>query len=450
MIKTLIEFSQKHSLLPRGSRVLCAVSGGADSVSLLYALNDLQNELGISVCAAHYNHMIRDTAGRDEEFVRSLCRKLDIPLICGGGDVPARARESGMGLEETARQMRYEFLNEAADGAGASLIATAHTADDNMETIIMNLARGSGTLGAAGIPPKRGRVIRPLLTVTRAQIEKYLAGLGAEHVEDETNADESYARNKVRRRVSPVLRELNPKAAENFSKAALRLRQDAELLDELAGKVAEAAAVESGSVTIPVSALLEAPYPLAFRALKRLFAGISQAPLSAAHIAAMMELAEGEDPSAQVDLPGGIMARREYEHMVIAWPPEPKTFKPLTLTAEGDTEIPELGLAVTCRRVKNDKKIHNSVNTFCFDCDMIKNNFVLRPRREGDRITLPGRKNKSLKKLFIEEKIPKHLRGMIPVLADDAGVMAVVGLGVNADRYPRGAEDIIYVEVKDS
>ena len=196
--------------LPSG-RVLCAVSGGADSVCLLHSCLRLARGGDTTVCAAHYNHCLRGgESDRDERFVRSLCASLGVELRVGRGDVAAYARGRGMGTEEAARELRYAFLEEAADELGCGYILTAHNADDNAETMLMALVRGSGPRGLAGIPPRRGRILRPMLGATRAEIEAYLAENGLEHVEDSTNECTDYTRNRIRKLCMPVLREINP------------------------------------------------------------------------------------------------------------------------------------------------------------------------------------------------------------------------------------------------
>lgn len=203
------------SLLPQNGGVLCAISGGADSVYLLCRLCELRESLGLRVWAAHYNHCLRGAeSDRDEDFVRALCAGLGVEAYFGRGDVAAFARENGLGTEGAARRLRYEFLEQTADALGADAIATAHTADDNAETMLLNLARGAGLRGLCGIPPRRGRVIRPILGVTREEIDAYLEGQGVAHVEDSSNAGDDYARNRIRHHAVPALRSVNPEFPE--------------------------------------------------------------------------------------------------------------------------------------------------------------------------------------------------------------------------------------------
>ena len=182
--------------------------------------------------AAHYNHSLRGAeSDRDAAFVAEWCALRGIPCIVGAGDVGREAELRGLGVEETARQMRYEFLRTVADTTGCDRIATAHSADDNLETLLLHLVRGAGLHGLAGIPPRRGDIVRPLLTTARADIMAYLEEHHVPHVEDSTNTDEAYARNRIRRQVVPVLRQLNPRLTESAAETMGYLRADDDFLN---------------------------------------------------------------------------------------------------------------------------------------------------------------------------------------------------------------------------
>ena len=229
------DFIEKYDMLPWGSRVLCAVSGGADSMCLLHRLNALRNERGFQLYAAHFEHGIRgDESLRDAAFTEEQCRKLGVPFTLGRGDVPAFAAERKIGLEEAARELRYRFLEETADRLGCDRIATAHNLNDNAETLLMNLCRGAGTRGLRGIPPVRGRLIRPLLQTSRAEIETWLGENGIPHIEDSSNRDDRNTRNRIRHQVLPLLEEINPSVLAAFSRTASLLREDEEYLSRLA------------------------------------------------------------------------------------------------------------------------------------------------------------------------------------------------------------------------
>ena len=218
----ILPFSQAQGLLSREELTLCAVSGGADSVALLHFLR----AQGFPVAAAHFDHHLRPTSGRDAEFVAGLCRAWEVPCYMGEGflaDLPGNT-------EDNARTARYAFLERVADEIGAARIATAHHANDNLETVLLHLTRGCGLQGLAGIQPRRGIVVRPMLHTTRAAIEAYVAKNGLSYVTDESNADDRYARNRIRHQVVPVLESLNPRVGEASQRMTDRLRADLERL----------------------------------------------------------------------------------------------------------------------------------------------------------------------------------------------------------------------------
>ena len=234
MEKFVLEAIKRFSLLKNADTVTVALSGGADSMALLYALFSLKEKLGITVKAAHLNHLIRgDEALRDEEFVKAACKKLGVELTVKREDVPAYATELGISTELAARVLRYKFLEGVADGG---LIATAHTASDNLETVILNLTRGSGIDGLSGIPPKRGAFIRPVILCTRAQIEEYCEINKIPFVTDSTNHSDDYTRNKIRHNIVPVLKKLNPSVEATVLRSALLLREDSAFLENAADK----------------------------------------------------------------------------------------------------------------------------------------------------------------------------------------------------------------------
>lgn len=287
-----------QDLLPPGSRVLCAVSGGADSMCLLHMLSQRKD---ISLTAAHFNHQLRwEESDRDETFVRDLCAQWNIPLTVGRGDVKAFSEREGLSLEEGGRILRYAFLEAAAQTEGCDLIATAHNADDNLETMLLNLTRGAGLSGLAGIPPQRGNIVRPLLSVTRREIEDYLRLYSLPHVEDSTNADETYSRNKMRRQVLPLLEEFNPALRKNSIDAIRYLRADNDYLDALASDLSKKAVVEDDTVVFPALLISGSPRPVAIRAVRQLLSMMpgGSTDCAAAHLEGVVNLCRGDDPSA--------------------------------------------------------------------------------------------------------------------------------------------------------
>ena len=219
---------RQYHMLPDGARVLCGLSGGADSVSLVLCLQ----ELGYQVCACHLNHGMRGTqADADEAFCRDFCEKHNIPFVSERCDVFAEAERRKLSAETAAREMRYDFFARCAERMQVPYLATAHTADDNLETMLFHLIRGTGSAGLAGIPPVRGSIVRPLIAVERRQIERFLIERGQNWCTDATNLDDSCTRNKIRHHVIPALRDIEPCAARHALEAAQLVRQDNTYLD---------------------------------------------------------------------------------------------------------------------------------------------------------------------------------------------------------------------------
>ena len=264
MLENIPALAAEYDMLPRGETILCAVSGGADSRCLLHLLWSGQEEGGYHVAAAHFDHCLRgEESRRDAAFVADWCRERQIPCHLGEGDVAREAEESGEGVEAAARRLRYAFLEDTAQKIGAGRIATAHNADDNGETLLLHLVRGSGLQGLTGIPPRRGNLVRPLLTTLRADIADYLERHGVPHVEDSTNTDTRYSRNFLRHQVMPLLRELNPNLTAALSSAARTLRTDNDYLTAQAARAAAAARWAEDDLVIRAEILAGLPAALA-------------------------------------------------------------------------------------------------------------------------------------------------------------------------------------------
>lgn len=399
-----------RALTRPGDRVVCAVSGGADSMALLWAVYLLREPLGIRLEAAHFNHGLRgEESRRDEDFVREFCRRYDIPLTVGNGTVTAGKK----GLEAAAREARYAFLLTRP-----GRIATAHTADDNAETVLMHLVRGTGLKGLGGIAPVNGRLIRPMLGVTRRQVTAFLEEYHIPHIEDSSNHTDAFLRNRLRHTVMPLLTAENPRLAENLSAMALRLRQDEEALSDLA----------RFAVLPDIQTLQTLPPAVRGRMLERFLKESGVREPEARHIALAERLIDSDKPSASARFPGGVILRRGYDRLE-ALPPE-TPMVPVPLPLPGTAELPELGLRVIAEPADG---IVQSPSVFTV---APVGTAVLRCRQAGDEIRLSGG-SKSVKKLFIDRKIPAVRRLRIPVLADDAGVLGIYGIGVNLDRVPQ-------------
>lgn len=418
MLNKLVSFARRYGMIAPGDHIICAVSGGADSVALLFALYLLKEKLEIQLSAAHFNHHLRgEESDRDERFVRELCQRYDIPLHVGGGEVTPGKK----GLEAAARDARYAFLRRLP-----GKIATAHTADDNAETVLLHLVRGTGLKGLGGITPVSANVIRPMLGIQRQEVEAFLAEWSLPHIEDSSNGGDAFLRNRLRHHVMPLLKEENPRLAENLSAMALRLRLDEDCLGELAEQA-------SG---VSVEALRKMHPALRSRALERFLKESGVREPEAEHIALAEALVFSDKPSAKAHFPGGVTIARRYDALEMLPPGEQP--EPVALSCPGSLELPEWGVRVTCTPAE---EIRNTADTFTVCPDGA---LVLRARAAGDSIRLGGG-SKSLKKLFIDQKIPAALRPRVPVIADETGVLGVYGIGVNLDR---AAENLPAVRIQ--
>ena len=437
MLEQVKALTTEYDMFPRGGKVLCAVSGGADSMCLLHLAWSMAEAGGFQVAAAHYHHGMRgEAADADAAFVEAFCKERDIPFVIERGDVYGQAERLGLGVEETGRRLRYEFLRRTAEELGCNRIATAHNADDNLETLLLHLVRGAGLHGLAGIPPRRGEIVRPLLTTSRSDIEAYLAGHGLTHVEDCTNADESYARNRIRRQVVPVLRQLNPRLTESAAETMGYLRSDNDYLNAQAAAACAHARWAEDDLVIEARYIAQLPAAIAPRAARRMLEmmGDGNTDCSAAHLKAIVDLAAGEDPSAVAFLPHGRLVQRVYKDLLFTTQSEPlPPFSPTPLNLDGET-APE-GTSWRCRCWATTCPAEGEPGVLYLAREAVEGELVLRPRQTGDEIALPRRGGtKTVKKLFIDEKVPRRDRERVPVLADGAGVLAVAGFGADQSR----------------
>lgn len=420
MLNKLKAFMGRYQMVQPGDRVVCAVSGGADSMALLWAMYLMKDTLEIDLCAAHYNHHLRGAeSDRDEAFVREFCEGYGIPIILGGGQVTAGAK----GLEAAARDARYGFLRGLP-----GKIATAHTADDNAETVLMHLVRGTGLKGLGGISPVDARVIRPMLDVTRDEVVAFLTEYSISYIEDSSNSEDAFLRNRLRHHVMPLLRQENPSLSRNLSKMALRLRQDEAALDEVVQK----------EKTERVSVLRTMAPGIRSRVLSRMLVDAGVKEPEAEHIKAMEKLVFSEKPSAKASFSNGVTVARNYDILCVR---EPETeIEARELPCPGSLCLADAGFRITC---EVNQEVQNTVNSFAV---YPKGKIIVRSRQTGDTIRLFGG-TKSLKKLFIDQKIPASRRNAVPVIADEDGVLAVAGFGGNLDRMS-GQSDAVRIRIE--
>lgn len=415
---------------PADTPVLVGLSGGADSAALL----DMLVRAGVPVSAAHVNHSIRGAdADRDAEFCRALAGKYGVPFFLLHADVPAEADAAGEGLEEAARRVRYAFFRRVMEENGIPLLATAHNADDNLETLLFHLVRGSGARGGCGIPPVRqldpeGKLlcVRPILGMTKAEVLDYCRAHGLEYVTDATNDDVSYARNRLRALVLPELRRINPDAAGAALRFCEALREDENFLASLAAEVPPGEADDA-------ERLAALPVPVRSRVLLRRAAACGARP-EYRHLRSLADAAARG--SGTVNLPGSVIARvkdgkltylRDGRQKKTASPEEIYPSPARAPLHGGENRLPGCtGTVIVNSDPKNCRGIYNLSIINSLNIDTINGELFLRTRQAGDRI-LCGGKMKNIKKMLSGAHTPLSAaeRRRLPVLCDADGIVWV-------------------------
>ncbi len=451
MIRDIFDTIRQYGMIEPGMRVIAGVSGGADSVCLLYVLDEYRREVPFELSAVHVEHGLRGAESlEDAAFVEELCSKRGIPCRVIHSDVRRIAEEQGLSLEEAGRRERYRIFGEQARDAGADRIAVAHSRNDQAETVLMNLVRGSGLFGLAGIRPVRDRIIRPLLFTNRSEIEEILRGAGLSWRTDQSNFEKDFTRNRVRLEILPMMeRELNSRASEHIAQSAERLREVQTYLDKQTDSASAACLRQDGRGVLLLLAPFEREDPLIqkellLRALDLTAAGADTQPESGrkdigqVHLEMLRDLA-GMDCGKSVDLPGKIRASREEGVLRFA-PRREEAAKessplPLSLPVPGEVRLRQIKVCTELaaydpgmeEQIREEKKY-----TKWFSYDTINSNLQLRTRQSGDYLVVNSEGGKKkLKEYLIEMKIPRERRDELLLLADGSHILWVLGYRIS-------------------
>ncbi len=415
-----------------------AVSGGADSVALLHLFHRLAGDFPLFLTVAHLDHGMREESLHDADFVRALCGDLQLPLVSSRIDVPALARLRSRGAEEAAREARREFLLRIAADQDCQVIALGHHRNDQAETVLHRLLRGTGLSGLAAMQWCNGPFIRPFLDFSRDQIQHYLAAEGLSWVEDASNRDPAYTRNRIRHEVLPLLCQFNPRVEEHLARLSRRVAEEEDFWRiEVEQALEQVSRQGHAGPVLERQALLQLHPALRARVLRHVLLLVrgDLLGIAASHLGAVEQLLQAERPQAARDLPGVWVARR-YDQLVFRTEPpaEPEPFE-IVVHGPGRYRLPgggclEVGLCAA----------PSGEGAFAVEFDSGKVSFPLRIRspQPGDRIRLGGMVGrKRLKKLFIEERMDHEARRRA-VLVEADEIIWAVGLRRCAERRPAG------------
>jgi tRNA(Ile)-lysidine synthase len=451
---------QAHRLLQIGDRLVVAVSGGPDSVALLHGLWQLREEYQLQLAAAHVNHQFRgEEAEEDSRYVQRICQEWGIPCFVQSVNVPQVIAETGLNPQEAARQVRYRFLYQVARDIDRAKLVTAHHADDQLETMLMRFVRGTGMEGMAGIPMRRMEdgveIIRPLLEITREQIEQYCLAHHLTPRQDYSNVSDKYFRNRVRKYWIPLMRKENPHVAQSAVHLAEMLRVENDYLQQeseakLAGIIEEQS---MNTIVIRQNDFLVHHVALQRRMIKLILSYLLKSDIKEtgyAHIENIRQIITDAHPAACLHLPGNLQVRREYQRVIFSSISDTTLIPPYiySLDVPGQTYVPELDLTIRCYYGKREEEGNLPKGSFAvFDPDRIKGNLYIRQRRAGDRMTVKGMNGtKKVKDILIDMKIPRRMRDQIPLLTDDEHILWIPGVKRSNEYLPsKEADRVLYV-----
>ncbi|MBZ5660931.1 MAG: tRNA lysidine(34) synthetase TilS [Acidobacteriia bacterium] len=480
--KRTLETIRRHGMIRPGDRIGAGVSGGADSVALLLLLNELRAQLGIGIFVLHFHHQLRDAeADEDERFVKDLAAEFHLEFIPGRADVAGEARRNAWNLEDGARRLRYQFFTSVAAAQGLNGVAVAHTADDQAETVLAHMLRGTGLTGLAGIYPVSGLVIRPLLEIGREEVREYLRSLGRAWREDSTNRDTSRMRARIRHQLLPVLRKnFEPHTVNRLARLAGHAREEESFWQSLEQERFQALASRDseGNITLKIGDLLS-PLPglarpgaaagrtqssppsstmaLSRRMVRRIVAELlgSRSNLTAQHVQDVLDLAEKSQSGARAELPG-IVVRHVFDRLVFS----PARVSARTKAASGNAlygrefeyaiappgpsntsyiVVGEIGRRFELKVIDWPTGSGETIqHRGALDFERLRWPLTLRSWRPGDSYRPRGhRRARKLKRLFLESRVPQDARAAWPVLTSAGQLVWASGYPVAEEFAPR-------------
>ncbi len=426
-----------HSLLQPGQKVLVAFSGGADSTALLHLFSRLRESWSLEIAAAHLNHALRgEQSDADESHCRQVCSAWHVPFFSRKVEVGQEARQRRLSIEVAAREVRYAFLEEVADAIEANVIALGHTRDDQAETVLLNLTRGAGTAGLAGMPIRRGRFIRPLLHISRLQVQAYCSLHGLSFVEDASNRDARYSRNRIRHHVLPELRLINPRADEAIERLALVMRDEEDwwrtYLQSLEPQFTLCRTQDEWQLSLEW--LAQQPEAIQRRVIRYAVQNLSPEGWEA-EFEQVEKLREAirTGRRAGVTVHGGRLHASVGQRALRVWVKHesaPLAYE-IVVQIPGETPVPGAGVTLFAEYSPLPAAHswrQDNWEVWC-DASRISGQLKVRNWRRGDRVQPLGLSgHRKLSDIFIDRKVPLSLRGRIPVVCDAEGIIWIVGI----------------------
>ena len=449
MIKKVIKTIEKYALLEKKDRVVVALSGGPDSTALLAVLSQISKLMDFNIIVAHYNHGLRGTSSdEDEKHSQELATKLGFVFISEKMD--AKLRQKGLSPEDFYRQQRYQFLNKVAEDYKAQKIALGHNIQDQAETVLLNLLRGSGLEGLRGILPMReGKFIRPLIEVSRPEIVAFLSYAGISYCQDSSNSSSIYLRNKIRSELIPYLKEkYNPKIIENLAQMAEILRQDDDYISNSVKQALESKHIQNqpDGIFLNIEHVRGLEPAIRSRLFKNILESLSPEKngFSFSNIKDLEKLAQVAESGKRITLPFGIEAKREYAKLILTR--DHAGLKQIdyeyAVNIPGIIHVKEINRTICVEKIPRDKMDLQSKNKIYLDLDKIQQPVILRNRRNGDKFQPLGMKGRQkIKSLFINQKIPRDKRNEVMLIVDQDSVIWIENMHLS-ERVKISAQTI--------
>ncbi len=455
-MKKGIEMIRQYRMIEEGDHVVAGVSGGPDSVYLLFLLTEYKKNVPFSISVVHVEHGIRGQESKeDAQFVRQLCMRMKIPFFLFETDVQMEAKVRKISTEEAGRMIRYEAFDEICHKYGANKIAIAHNEEDQAETILWNLSRGSGLAGLCGMQPVRGNLIRPLLTTSRVEIEKWLEENGVETRQDKTNLEEIYTRNKIRHQIIPRLKSgINAQAVRHIAEAGQKIQRAESFLQKMTDQAEEQCLErEENCVKIRLELFLKQEPIIQEYLIRRAIHALADSlkDVTNRHIEALLKIANGAEQS-QTNLPGGVRGKKEKGFLILTSSEFQREEKKKNIFIEVDVPSVvylENSMAEFTLEEMKYQRIPEKSYTKWIDYDTIKSRLILRSRLPGDYLIInkEGGKKK-LKDYLIDMKVPREERDSILLLADGSHILWVVGFRISeACKVKEGTKHLLKIKI---